>query len=101
MLYKHVPFFISKYAHELLEYVLDLDDENPDLWYLMGINANSRTPCDEETAEDAFNTAKSMLESYLEQDPELEVSVVLSIFLGYFSIIKIIGLSLECKMLIG
>lgn len=68
-------FFLLQYAHDLLEYVLELDDENPDLWYLMGINANSRNPCDAETAEEAFSTAKSMVESFLEQDPNMEVTI--------------------------
>jgi hypothetical protein len=57
-----------------LEFVLDLDDENPDLWYLMGVNANNRPVCDEETATESFSTAKTMLEEMLEKDPSQEVS---------------------------
>jgi hypothetical protein len=41
--------------------------------YLMGINANNRQPCDEETARDAFSTARSMLEEMLERSPRCQV----------------------------
>lgn len=40
----------------------------------MGINANNRVPCDEETAREAFSTGKSMLEEMLERDPSCQVS---------------------------
>ena len=52
---------MSDEAMELLALLLEEDDENTELWYIMGVAALSAKPADIETASFHLNKAKSMV----------------------------------------
>jgi hypothetical protein len=51
---------------------LDLDDENPEIWYLMGFNEESSSPPDLEAAQEQYENGKLLVESKIKNDPSLK-----------------------------
>ncbi len=49
---------------------MDYDDENPEVWYLLGVNANNRNPPDVETAQFSFQQAITLLEKEMKENPQ-------------------------------
>ena len=57
---------LAEYAMELVTSLLHDDDENIELWYIMGVAALSCRPPDREGARYHLDTAKTMMETLLE-----------------------------------
>jgi hypothetical protein len=51
---------------------LDLDDENPEIWYLLGFNEESSSPPDLEAAQEQYENGKLLVESKIKNDPSLK-----------------------------
>ena len=66
---------LAEYAMELVTSLLHDDDENIELWYIMGVAALSCQPPDTEGARYHLDTAKTMMETLLENMTE-QVSTV-------------------------
>lgn len=57
-------------ANSLLEQMLDLDDENPEIWYLLGFNEeNKPNQPDIEAAKEYYESGKQMIEKIIQADP--------------------------------
>lgn len=59
-------------AEFLLQYVLQFDDENPEVWYLLGMSNKERVPADVEAAVEAFSQCKALLSPFLTQQKQLQ-----------------------------
>lgn len=55
------------YSEALLQFVLQFDDENPEVWYLLGMSNKSRAAPDVDAAVEAFTQCKALLEPLLKQ----------------------------------
>jgi len=61
---------LTEGAQLVIEHVLDYDDENPEVWYLFGVNANNHNPPDVEAAQFSFQQALTLLEKEMKENPE-------------------------------
>lgn len=60
---QHFPI----YAEFLLQFVLQFDDENPEVWYLLGMSNKERVPAEVDAAVEAFVQCKTLLTPLLQQ----------------------------------
>lgn len=54
-------------AEKLLQYVLQFDDENPEVWYLLGVSNKSMAEVDVGAAVEAFSQCKTLLAPLIAQ----------------------------------